>query len=56
MSHYTVKRKKKRYTVEATTRSKAKYQAYLEYREKAKRPMSFFQFFTAVSRVRKNVE
>lgn len=53
MSEWIVKRRFLTYKVEATTRSKARYAAYKIYCSKSKNPVSFYEFFTTVSKVKR---
>lgn len=53
MSEWIVRRRFSTYKVEAMTRSKARYAAYKIYRSKSKNPVSFYEFFTTVSVVKR---
>ena len=53
MAQWKVKRNFTTFTVEADTRSKARYQAFLQYCKKRKNPVSFYKFFTTISKVKK---
>lgn len=53
VAKWQVKRRLTTFTVYAKTRSKARYQAYLQYCTKVKKPKSFYSFFTSVSKVKR---
>lgn len=52
MKTWKVKRFLSTYTVDATTRSKAKYAAYKVYRKSKRKPLSFFPWVVGVSKIK----
>ena len=50
MKTWKVRRKLSTYTVEASSRNKAKYEAYKAYRRRKRNPMAFFPWVIGVSK------
>ena len=55
MSEWIIKRRFSSYEVEADTRSKARYKAYKAYCRKAKRPVTFKEFFMTINKIKRIV-